>query len=150
MHAARTAVAATVSLAVAGLVRMPEAYWAPVSTMIVMQSTLGASWSVSKKRLAGTVLGGVFGGLVATFFRPSLLVFGASIFALGLVCAALRLHQSAYRFSGIALAIIVLVARGVAPFVVAVHRCIEVSIGILVALALAAVWPGRELAGDSP
>ena len=51
LHSARTAVAAALALATARLVRLPEAYWAPISTLIVMQSTLGAAWTVSKDRL---------------------------------------------------------------------------------------------------
>jgi uncharacterized membrane protein YccC len=77
-------------------------------------------------------------------------VFVAGIFALGLICAILRLDQSAYRFAGITLAIVTLVARGEAPFVIAVHRFVEVSIGIAVALILSALWPEREPASDTP
>jgi hypothetical protein len=38
-HAIRTAVAATVSVLIARLVQMPEAYWAAIATLVVMQST---------------------------------------------------------------------------------------------------------------
>jgi hypothetical protein len=37
-HAIRTAVAATASVLIARLVRMPEAYWAAIATLVVMQS----------------------------------------------------------------------------------------------------------------
>ena len=46
-HAARTAVAVIVSYLVARLFRLPEAYWAPISTLIVIQSTLGAALPIS-------------------------------------------------------------------------------------------------------
>ena len=39
-HALRTAVAATLSVVIARLVGMPEAYWAAIATLVVMQSTL--------------------------------------------------------------------------------------------------------------
>ena len=42
-HAIRTAVAATVSVVIARLVQMPEAYWAAIATLVIMQSTLGAT-----------------------------------------------------------------------------------------------------------
>ena len=51
-HSARTAVAAVVSLLVARLFRLPEAYWASISTLIVMQSTLGAALPISAQRFA--------------------------------------------------------------------------------------------------
>ena len=148
-HSARTAVAAAVSFAVAELFRMPESYWAAVSTIIVTQSTLGAAWAASRTRFVGTALGAAFGGLLASCSEPRIIMFVGGIFALGLICAILRLDQSAYRFAGITLAIVTLVARGEAPFVIAVHRFVEVSIGIAVALVLSAVWPEREPSSDT-
>jgi len=59
LHAARTTIAAVVSLLVARALKMPEPYWATVTTMVVMQSTLGAAWKVSATRFAGTALGAV-------------------------------------------------------------------------------------------
>ena len=46
-HAIRTAVAATASVLIARLVQMPEAYWAAIATLVVMQSTLGATLMLS-------------------------------------------------------------------------------------------------------
>ncbi len=41
-----------------------------------------------------------------------------------------------------------LVPRGIAPWLIAVHRFVEVSLGIAVALALTALWPERGLASS--
>jgi uncharacterized membrane protein YgaE (UPF0421/DUF939 family) len=144
-HSARTAVAAALSLAVARLFKLPEAYWAAVSTLVVMQSTLGAAWAISKSRLIGTALGAALGALLANCFSPGIILFGLAIFALGLICAVLRLDQSAYRFAGITLAIVMLIVRPQAPWVAGIHRFVEVSIGIGVGLLLTAAWPQREL-----
>src|SRR5208337_2166343 len=100
-HSARTGIGTVASLVVARFLGMPEAYWAPITTLIVMQSTLGAAWSISKSRFTGTVLGAALGGLLATYFEPRVAIFGVAIFALGLICALLRLDQSAYRFAGV-------------------------------------------------
>ncbi len=143
-HAARTAIAAGVSLGCARLMRLPEAYWAPISTIVVMQSTLGAAWEVSKNRIIGTALGAAAGGLLASYVAPRVLAFAGAILVLGLVCALLRLDRSAYRFAGITLAIVALVERTSRPYLIAAHRFAEVSLGIAVALVLTAVWPGRE------
>ena len=145
MHSARTAIAAAISLAVAGLFNMPEAYWAPISTIIVMQSTLGAAWAVSKQRFIGTVLGALFGGLLASYFEPQIVIFGAAIFALGLICAILHLDQSAYRFAGVTFAIILLVTRAEPAWLIALHRFVEVSAGIVVGLAVSALGRGQSL-----
>ena len=144
-HAARTGPATTVSLAIARLFEMPEAYWAPITTLIIMQSTLGASWSISKQRLIGTALGAVVGALLASYFVAGIVVFGLSIFVLGLICAILRLDQSAYRFAGITLAIVMLIERVQPPWIKGIHRFVEFSLGIVVGLVFAAVWPQREL-----
>ena len=149
-HAARTAIAAGASLASARLLRLPEAYWAPITTMVVMQSTLGAAWDVSKKRFLGTALGAAVGGLLATYVAPRLVTFTVTIFALGLVCALLRLDHSAYRFAGITLAIVMLVVRTAPPWVIAAHRFAEVSLGIAVALLLTALWPGAKEVPSHP
>src|SRR5260370_1401887 len=76
VHASRTAVAAVVSLLVAHLFRLPEAYWSPISTLVIMQSTLGASLPVSAQRFAGTAFGAIVGGLIGSYFPGNVLVFG--------------------------------------------------------------------------
>jgi uncharacterized membrane protein YccC len=144
-HSARTALATAGSFAVARSFKLPEAYWASVTTIVVMQSTLGAAWAVSRQRLIGTALGAGLGVLLAGYFKPGILVFGAATFGLGLVCAVLRLEQSAYRFAGVTLAIILLIARPQAPWITGLHRFFEVSLGIVVALVFTALWPQRDL-----
>jgi uncharacterized membrane protein YccC len=143
-HPARTTVAAVASLVVAGAFRLPEAYWAAITTLVVMQSTLGAALKVSGQRFAGTALGAAAGALIAMYLPATALVFGGGIFALGLVCAALNLDRAAYRFAGITLAIILLATRNSSAWVAAIHRFIEVSIGIAVGLVVTAVWPERH------
>jgi uncharacterized membrane protein YgaE (UPF0421/DUF939 family) len=143
VHAARTALAAIVSMYVAQLCKLPEAYWAAVTTLIVMQSTLGAALKVSGRRLAGTALGAAAGALLAARFGANVIAFGAGVFALGLVCAVLRLERNAYRYAGVTLAVVMLVSRDRVAWIVAAHRFVEVSIGIVVGLALTALWPER-------
>jgi uncharacterized membrane protein YgaE (UPF0421/DUF939 family) len=136
----RTALAAVSSFLIARLLHMPEAYWAAISTIIVIQSTLGAALTVSWRRFGGTVLGAAAGALLSKYFRSNLAMFGVGVFLLGLVCAILRLG-TAYRFAGVTLAIIMLIARDRPAWIVAEHRFIEVSVGIAVGLVVTAVWP---------
>jgi uncharacterized membrane protein YccC len=143
LHIARTTVAALASQLIAQSLHMPEPYWATVTTIVVMQSSVGAAWKVSWKRLAGTVLGAVVGGFLSSHFGGNLIAFGAAMIGTGLVCLILKVDRSAYRFAGITLAIIMLVPRTHSAWIVAIHRCVEVSLGIAVALVLAAMWPER-------
>lgn len=76
VHSLRTAVVAVASLLVARLLRLPATYWAPITTLVITQSSLGAAFSVSWQRFIGTALGAAVGGLVASYFPPHVLVFG--------------------------------------------------------------------------
>ncbi|HLH00706.1 MAG TPA: FUSC family protein [Bryobacteraceae bacterium] len=144
VHSVRTAVAAIASVLVARSFRLPEAYWAPITTLVITQSSLGAALTVSWERLGGTALGAVVGAIVASHFGPHVLVFGAGVFSLGLLCAVTRSDRSAYRFAGITLAIVLLVPRTGPAWQIALHRFAEVFIGIGVALLLTVVWPETE------
>ena len=106
-----------------------------------MQSTIGGTVLIS---IAATALGALAGALVASYFPGNVLVFAAAVFVLGLLCAAFRMERSAYRNAGVTFAIIVLIPRSHAAWIIALHRFFEVSVGILVGLALVAVWPERQ------
>jgi uncharacterized membrane protein YgaE (UPF0421/DUF939 family) len=141
MDAARTTVAAVVSLLLARILKLPEFYWAPISAIVIIQSTINPR-TLAWQRFAGTALGAALGALVATFFSPSALVYGIAVLLCGVLCAVLRL-DGAYRFAAITLSIIVLIAHQRPAWIVASHRFVEVSVGIAVALAVAQLWPGR-------
>jgi len=144
VHSARTAVAAVASVLIARLFRLPEAYWAPITTLVITQSSLGAALAVSRQRVIGTALGAVVGAMVASRFGSQVLVFGTGVFVLGLLCAVARSDRSAYRFGGVTLAIVLLVPRTGPAWQIAFHRCAEVFIGIGVALMLAVTWPESQ------
>lgn len=151
VHSTRTAVAAVASFLVARMFRLPEAFWAPITTMVVTQSSLGAALAVSWQRFMGTVLGAVVGAIAASQFEPTPLVFGACVFILGLLCAIARSDWSAYRFGGVTVAIVLLLPRtGSSAWSIAFHRSAEVSIGIAVALILAWLWPENEAEAPPP
>jgi uncharacterized membrane protein YgaE (UPF0421/DUF939 family) len=150
IHVLRTTVAALVSLLVARLFKLPEAYWATVTTLVVMQSTIGAAFTVSWHRLVGSAIGAAAGALLATYFGLNAAMFAVGIFVMGIVCAILRLDRVAYRFAGVTLAIVMLVVHLNPAWIVAVHRFIEVSVGIVVALAITAVWPEDQPASNLP
>jgi len=143
-HAIRTAVAATVSVIIARLVQMPEAYWAAIATLVVMQSTLGATLTLSIERIVATLVGASVGALEANYFRANLVAFAVAVFLTGLLSVAFRLEKTAYRYASVTLTIIVLIPRSGAPWTIALHRFIEVSVGIMVALAVVALWPEQH------
>ncbi len=149
VHAVRTAVAAVVSLLIARLFHLPEAYWAAITTIIITQSTLGAAWTLSKQRLAGTAMGATAGALLTTYLGSNVAAFGAGVFLLGVICALVHVERNAYRYAGITLAIVMLVAHTQPAWIIAVHRFIEISIGIAVGLILTLLWkPSQPAVAD--
>jgi len=123
--------------------KLPEYYWAPISAIVIIQSTIDPR-TVAWQRFAGTALGAVLGALIATFLPSNALVYGVAILLCGVLSALLRL-RSAYRFAAITLSIILLIAHQRPAWIVASHRFVEVSLGIAVALAVAELWPMRRV-----
>jgi uncharacterized membrane protein YgaE (UPF0421/DUF939 family) len=139
LDSVRTTVAAMAALLLARLLKMPESYWAPISTIVIIQSTI-PPLTLSWQRFVGTALGAVLGAALATYFSPSVLVYGLGILLCGVLAWLLRVG-GAYRFAGITLSIVLLIPHASAPWIVGWHRFLEVSLGIAVALAVTMVWP---------
>jgi uncharacterized membrane protein YgaE (UPF0421/DUF939 family) len=147
VHSLRTAVAAFVSFVMARLFGLPESYWAPITTLVITQSSLRETLPASRHRFIGTALGALVGAIAASHISPNVLVFGAGVFILGLICPLVGSDRTAYRFGAVTLAIVLLVPRTYSAWHVAFHRFAEVSIGIGVALVLTILWPESQ---DSP
>src|SRR3989475_9609668 len=109
INSARTAVATVASLLLARSLKLPEFYWAPISTIVILLSTINPL-TLAWQRFGGTALGAALGALIATFFSSNWIVYGAGIFVCGIVCSFLRVG-SAYRFAAITLSIVLLVAH---------------------------------------
>lgn len=142
LDSARTALATLVSLLVARALKFPEYYWAPISTIVILQSTihpLHGAW----QRFAGTALGAAFGAVIATFVGRNAAAYAAGIFVCGIVAGILR-FWSAYRVAAITFTIVVLISRGGPAWMFALHRFLEVSLGIAVALLATLIWPRKQ------
>lgn len=135
---------AVASMLAARVLRLPQSYWAPITTMVITQSSLGSTLAVSWQRFIGTALGAAVGAIVASYFGLYMPVFAVSVFLLGVFCTAVHADRSAYRFGGVTLAIVLLVPRTEPAWRIAFHRFAEVSVGIAVALVMTVVWPERD------
>jgi uncharacterized membrane protein YccC len=71
---ARTAVAAVVALVLARSLSMPEFYWAPISTIVILLSTVNPL-TLAWQRFVGTALGAFLGALIATYFHSNWIVY---------------------------------------------------------------------------
>jgi hypothetical protein len=110
-HAFRTAVAATISILAGRLVGLPEAYWAAIATVVVMQSPLGDTVPLAIERIVASALGALIGAIESTYFGANLFVFALAMLLLGLISFVLRLEKVGYSYACITLAIIVLIPR---------------------------------------
>jgi uncharacterized membrane protein YgaE (UPF0421/DUF939 family) len=137
----RTLIAAVAALVAARLLALPESYWAAISALIVVQPDFRASLKVSWHRLIGTAIGAGIGAFFGTFLGRGVPLYALGLFLVGFLSTSLRLGQPANRFAAIAFSIVVLVVRAEPAWQIAVHRFIEVSIGILSGLCLSALLP---------
>ncbi len=145
LDALRTTLAAVASMILARLLKMPEYYWAPISAIVIVQSTIPPR-TLGWQRFVGTALGAVLGALLATFFPASALVYGVGIFVCGMLAWLMRVG-GAYRFAAITFSIVLLIPRTHAAWLVAWHRFLEVSLGIAVALVVTTAWPQTKKTG---
>lgn len=143
----RTVVAGALTFALAHLLQLPQGYWAVLTSVIVMQASVGGSLKATIDRLIGTVGGAAFGAVVATLVPHTEPV--ALGVALAIVLGPLGLLAALYPSFRIApvTAIIVLLGTGtthLAPFVSALDRVLEISLGSLVGLGVSLlVLPAR-------
>jgi uncharacterized membrane protein len=143
--AIKTTLAGCLAMYFAELLRLPQAYWASITAMIVMQTNLGAAVKQSWIRFAATAVGAAVSIPFAAFFGQNLFVFGATVFVTVVICTILHL-QDGLRLAAVTVAIIMLVPHTGRPWVPALNRFLEVSFGILVALLVAEfVWPSSAL-----
>lgn len=63
-YALRTALAATLGMAIFKWFKIDHGYWLPFSVMIIIQPYFGATFKKAIDRIAGTLLGGLTGGLL--------------------------------------------------------------------------------------
>jgi uncharacterized membrane protein YgaE (UPF0421/DUF939 family) len=144
-QALQTATAGVLAMYLSRFLGLPEGYWAAITAMIVLQASLGAAIKESWVRIAATAIGAAVAMPFIAFFGQSLVVFGVAVFVTVIMCSALRL-QAGLRVAATTVAIIMLIPRPARPWAPGIHRFLEVSFGIIVALVVAKVmWPSSAL-----
>lgn len=126
---------AVLCLCLAQWLNLPQGYWAVMSSMIVMQANVQDTISASLTRLVGTAIGAIIGGIFLDLYGVHIWVFGIAVMIVVLICILLNLKQS-YRLAAVTVAIILLVNHPESPWMTALHRFLEVSLGVVVALLI--------------
>src|SRR5215475_14884750 len=102
-HVFLAAIAALVSYLIAVLFGLPEAYWAPMSTLIVMQLTFSAALPGAVEYVAGTATGAAVGAVTDAYVHGSVWAFAAAVVFIGFLCVVLRVERSSFRYASITL-----------------------------------------------
>jgi uncharacterized membrane protein YccC len=145
----RTAIAAGLCLWLSRLLGMKQEYWACVSAIVVMQSETSATLTASRDRLVGTAIGALIGWAAASWGHGHLLAYVAAIVLCMFLPEALGL-KGAGRLAGVAATIILLVPSTLPHWMEARNRFLNVSFGIVVALAVSqTLWRNSAGQGSS-
>ena len=143
-HAAKTGLAAALAFYLARFLNLPESYWAAISAIIVMYADVSRTMKASWQRLVGTAIGVSVGGTFAALFGQRLWAFGVAVAITVFLCGLLGFAEAA-RLAGVAVAIVMLVSHPARPWTAPLHRFLEVSFGIVIAVLVSAlIWPSRS------
>ena len=135
----------------AAVLRLPEAYWAIITAITVMQPDLPHTLSTGRERVVATLVGAACGvALIALreLGLPTLPLFVAALVPL----AALTAASPRYRLAGTTLVVVFLIpgAEG-DPYLRPLFRVGDILIGALACLATSAlVFPGQRKVPATP
>ncbi len=134
-QAIQTTVAAVVSYLVAVALQLPQAFWAVMTAIIVVQASVGAALGQALDRLIGTILGAAVGGLLVTTLSANRVVLLAlAVFVLSYVAAV----RPSLRLATVTAAIVIMSDQMLgSPIAAAVDRVAEISLGAAIAVAVA-------------
>ena len=145
-HAVRVAMAATTSYALAAAFHLPQGFWAVITAVVVVQTSIGGTLAVSRDRLLGTSVGALVGALAA-WLRPQTPWGEAAALALsvGVTGLAASLWPSLRIAPVTTVIMIVGSAVGSAGFAVTAGlRVAEIALGSVIGVLIALfVFPAR-------
>ncbi|GJD39809.1 FUSC family protein [Methylobacterium bullatum] len=146
-HAIR---ASTVTAPVLGLTLLwpgPFTHWLTITVVLTMQPFYAATWQRALERIGGTVLGGLFGALLASLATTTLAL-AALIFPLSIIGFAARQVSYAFFIACLTPLVVLLVEvmePGHASWEVAGMRALFTLLGGLIAVASSLLlWPVWE------
>ena len=135
--------ACALAFAVADRAGLPEKYWALITAIVVTQPMLSDTLTAGRDRIAGTLLGAAVGFLVLELGLLGVPM--APLFWATLVLLALLIALYPYlRLSAVTLVIVVLVPGNGAPYERPFDRVIEILLGTLAAIVVAALLRPRQ------
>ena len=145
--AVRVTTAAVLAFALAKLLGFAHGYWAVITAIIVMQTSVGGSLKAAVDRLLGTMAGALYGAAVALLVpHGTTAELATAMVAAILPLALLAAIKPGFKVAPVTAFIVLVPLSGVPapPLTYALERILEISIGSIVGLATALlVLPAR-------
>ncbi|HKP24748.1 MAG TPA: FUSC family protein [Dongiaceae bacterium] len=145
--AVRVTTAAVLAFALAKLLGFAHGYWAVITAIIVMQTSVGGSLKAAVDRLLGTMAGALYGTAVALLIPHGTTgELASAMVAAILPLALLAAVKPGFKVAPVTAFIVLVPLSGAAspPLTYALERILEISIGSVVGIATALlVLPAR-------
>ncbi len=144
-HGLKVGLAGVLAYYLSGLIGIPYAYWAVVSTVIVMQMQVSDSIQMCLYRFTGTTIGAGIGIVAILVFPTTEYATLAGIFVTTGLCAYLTRYNVRFRMAAITVSIVYLTSVSEEHRIYfTLFRVAEIGIGVLCAFLVSVlVWPNR-------
>ncbi len=144
-HGIKVGLASVLAFYVSGMLELPYAFWAVITTVIVMQMRVADSIHMCLYRFTGTAIGAVIGILAILTFPPTPYYTLIGIFISTGICAYLTRYNERFRMAAITVAIVFLTSLGEEHRILyTLLRVAEIGIGVLCAFLVSVlIWPNR-------
>jgi uncharacterized membrane protein YccC len=136
--AVRVTSAAVLAFALAKLLGFEHGYWAVITAIIVMQTSVGGSLKAAVDRLLGTMAGALYGAGIAVLIPHATTTGLATAMAVAILpLALLAAVKPSFKVAPITAFIVLVPLSGAEapPLTYALERILEISIGSLVGMA---------------
>ena len=142
-YAVRVSVTLIVAVEIAGLLHIQNAYWLPMTTLIILKPDFYKTYAGAIQRVAGTFLGVVVASLIAHLFHPSLGCLIVLVAAFSFGCFAfLKVNPIPFSAMLTAYVVFLIATTGLPETTITGHRLMLTALGC--ALALGSRVLGRE------
>jgi len=144
-HGIKVGLASVVAYGLSDALHLPYAFWAVITTVIVMQMHVADSIRMSLYRFTGTAMGAVIGIIMILLLPPSPIYTLLGIFLGTGLCAYLTRYNERFRMAAITVAIVFLTSLAEDHRIqYTLFRVAEIGIGVLCAFLVSVlIWPNR-------
>lgn len=144
-HGIKTGLAALLSYLVTEWLHLDFGYWAPITAVIVMQTSVAESIEMSLYRTVGTMMGALMGVVAILALPDTFEGNGAGLFITTGLCAFLTRWDARYRMAAITVTIVILASVGQPDRMhFGLFRVLEILVGVVCAVLVSlTLWPLR-------